>query len=114
MKHIFKLFALFTAVIVSALTLLTACGDSETNIVPQGEPKELITVEKGSATTKTESGTKLGLLEDLTTLSPDGKIKALFWQDESGGLYYSVESGKKEVITPSKLGLRFANSDFSV
>ena len=111
MKKQLRIAALVLAFAV-LLSLLAACGDAANN-VNMNEPKTLITVTHGSSSTKTDSGVKVYALDELTTSSPDGHIKAMFWQDDNGGLYYSVESGKKEVITPSKLGLVVSTCDFS-
>ena len=56
---------------------------------------------------------RLYALEELDTFSPDGRIAAHFWQDESDSLYYSVVSDKEEVIAPSKLGMMFVGGSFS-
>lgn len=113
MKDHMRIAALLLAAMVLVLSLLTACGESGKNIVNSNEPKTLITVERGSSSKKTADGVKVYALDELTTYSPDGHIKAMFWQDENGGLYYSVESGKKEVITPSRLGIVATICDFS-
>ena len=110
MKRSIKIIAVFLAVLLT-MTSLVSCGDAP--VKKQDEPKTLITVTSKSSSKKTDGGIKLSALEDLTTWSPDGKIKALFWQDENGGLYYSVESGKKEVITPSRLGMSVTICDFT-
>lgn len=112
MKNHLRSTALILALLM-VISLLAGCSDGAASGKPQSEPKELITVTASSSSKKTDSGTKLSALDALTTYSPDGKIKALFWQDENGGLYYSVESGKKEVITPSKLGLRLSTVNFA-
>lgn len=121
------------AVMLPVMWLLSACGNTTNNngnpgstngvsdstngviddVIPE-EPKELISVVKNSSNTiVTDDGEKLYALSELTTSSPDGHIKALLWQDEKGGLYYSAESGTKEVIKPSKLGLTLSGCDFS-
>lgn len=110
-----------------AVSMLSACGGNKSNVVmPTGQitvdesfleinnqPKELITVEKGSANSKTVSGAKLWELEELKTPSPDSRIKASFWMDENGGLYYGVSSEKEVVLEPSRLGIVLSNCDFS-
>lgn len=107
------------AFILAAVMAISLCACAETpsnsgnNIVNNDEPKNEISVVR-----KTSSGAKYGdiklyALEELTTYSPDGNIKALFWQDEDGGVYYSVEFKKEEVIAPSKLGFKLSNSDLS-
>ena len=112
MKIYHKLIPLLMAAVL-LMSMLAACGDTQTPKTPEG-PKTLITVSATSSSKKTDSGTKLSALEELTTSSPNGNIKAMFWQDENGGLYYSVTSGKKEVITPSKLGIAMTTCDFSI
>ncbi len=78
---------------------------AEENLSPEQDPANEINI-----TAKTESGAdyngaQLFALEELTTASPDGEIKAYFWLDGEGKLYYSVESDSEEVITPSRLGM---------
>lgn len=94
-------------------TLLSGCGDAEIEVKPQSEPKNPITVERQTSSKKSVGDVKLYALDELTTFSCDKRIKAMFWQDESGGIYYSVESDKKEVILPSKLGISTTSCDFS-
>ncbi|MBQ8623104.1 MAG: glycoside hydrolase family 97 catalytic domain-containing protein [Oscillospiraceae bacterium] len=106
------------ALALAVLMMLSLCACTEepsggSNIVNNDEPKTEITVVKKSSSGAKCGDTKLYALEELTTYSPDGKIKALFWQDEDGGIYYSVEFGKEEVITPSKLGITLSNCDLS-
>ncbi len=108
-----RILPLILAALMLAVSLLSACSDGETRKNPSG-PKELITVTGASSSKKTDAGVSLSALEELTTYSPDGHIKAMFWQDEKGGLYYSVESGKEEVITPSKLGISLSTCDFTL
>lgn len=111
MKKTAKIFSLLISAVL-ALTFLASCG-GENSVKPQSEPKEQVTVTSSPSSKKTDSGVKLNSLDELTTASPDGHIKALFWQDDKGGIYYSVESEKNEVITPSKLGLTLTVCDFS-
>ncbi len=105
------------AFILAVLMVFTlcACADtsSDNHIVNNDEPKIEISVVKNSSSTAKYGDVKLYALEELTTYSPDGNIKALFWQDEDGGIYYSVEFKKEEVIAPSKLGFKLSNSDLS-
>ncbi len=108
-----KLISIVLAVIIAVS--LCACTDtqSESNIVNNDLPKNEITVTRKSSSGAKCGDIKLYALEELTTSSPNGEINALFWQDENGGIYYSVEFGKEEVIAPSKLGFTLSNCDLS-
>ena len=108
-------FIIAAAVIIAAVTsCLSGCSDSGgAPKKPQGEPKELITVTKGSAKKTAPDGTKVYPLEELTTSSPSGKITARFWQDDNGWVYYSVESGKDGIIEISKLGITASGCSLS-
>lgn len=105
----------FVLVIVIAISLCACVPDApiENNIVNNDVPKNEITVTKESSTSAKCGDVKLYALEELTTVSPDGNIKAMFWQDDEGGVYYSVEFKKEEVIAPSKLGFTMSNCDLS-
>lgn len=95
---------------------LCACNDTSSNgnnVVNNDEPKNEITVVRKSSSSAKAGDVKLYALEELTTYSPDGNIKAYFWQDEKGGIYYSVEFNKEEVIEPSKLGFTLSSCDLS-
>ncbi len=107
---------------IMALSLFTSCGepaksdvktDDESEVEVIKEPKNPITVTAASSSKASYKDSKLYALEELTTYSPDGNIKAMFWQDENKGVYYSVSSGKEEVIIPSKLGMLLSTCDFS-
>lgn len=111
-----KLLALVLALLMM-LSLCACAADTPSNsgntIVNNEEPKTEITVVKKSSSGAKYGDIKLYALEELTTGSPDGNVKAFFWQDEKGGIYYSVEFKKEEVITPSKLGITLSNCDLS-
>ncbi len=112
-----RTFALILALVMS-LGLLAGCGEAdkppvhqEENEIIEQEPKNEITV-----TAKTSSGEKYGdeklyALEEVTTLSPDGRIEARLWLDSKGALYYSVVADREQVVTPSRLGLILSTSD---
>lgn len=102
------------------LCIISAClsGCSESSDQPsqksQSEPKTLITVTKSDSGTKTAAdGTKVSPLNELTTESPSGNITAYFWQDDNGWIYYSVFSGKDEIVEISKLGISVSGCDLA-
>ncbi len=111
----------FIALVLTAvlmLSMLCACADNSANSDKpsssiNNEPKNEITVARQTSSSAKVGDIKLYALKELTTTSPDGNIKALFWQDENGAVYYSVEFGKEEVISPSKLGFVLSNCDLS-
>ncbi len=110
----------FLALVLALLMLISLCACTDTtpdnagsNIVNSDEPKTEITVVRKSSSGAKVGDVKLYALEELTTYSPDGNIKALFWQDENGAVYYSVEFKKDEIIAPSKLGLTMSNCDLT-
>ena len=127
MKRKHRLVSLLLALMLPTMWLLTSCGvpgevsdrrDTDTTNGTNGaptsnEPEDLIIVQRGASETVNEDNMTLYELGELTTSSPDGHIKALFWQDENNGLYYSVETDEKEVIKPSKLGLVLSECSFS-
>lgn len=134
MKRKHKFVSLLLALMLPTMWLLTSCSTSgevsdnkensdttsETKNEPDvsgtdepDDPDDLITVQHGASGAVNEDGAALYELGELTTSSPDGHIKALFWQDESNGLYYSIKADETEVITPSKLGLVLSECSFS-
>lgn len=109
------------ALLILITSLLSGCIKSP--IKQQGEeyvpssdrlePKTAVTVERSVFSKASYGNVKLYALDELTTCSPDGRIKAEFWQDDKGGMYYSVSSAKEPVVEPSKLGLVLSGSDMS-
>lgn len=116
-----KSLAAVMALLILIMSLLSACstspmGHQQGEYVPSPEqlqPKTAITVQRSTFSGASCGYVKLYALDDLTTYSPDGRIKAELWQDEKGGIYYSVQSVKETVIEPSKLGLAITGGDFS-
>lgn len=102
-----------SALAVAAAISLSLCSCADGKQKEPEIPKEIITVTAGQSSGKTADGQKLRELSELTTSSPDGKIKAYFWQNEAGGVFYSVESDKKEVIAPSRVGIALTGCDFT-
>ena len=104
----------FALALVMGAGVLAGCSDTKEDEQkdPQ-EPKVEITVARASSSKNKYGDVKLYELEELETSSPDGNIVARFWQNESGGLFYTVESDGDEVIGASKLGLTLSSCDFS-
>lgn len=116
----------FIAILLSAVCLcsvLAGCADKpinsdkpdsgkqdsapqlEVNLAPEQTPANEITVAASSKSGEKYGDRELFAIEELTTASPDGEIKAYFWLDEAGALYYSVKADKEQVIEPSRLGM---------
>lgn len=112
--RLFKRITAFALALVMGAGVLAGCGDTEEEEPnePQ-EPKVEITVARASSSKNKYGDVKLYELEELETSSPDGNIVARFWQNESGGLFYTVESDGEEVIEPSRLGITLTSCDFS-
>lgn len=122
-----KMTALLLSLMLGASVMLSACGDGGGNTEPPqdtadadnrtedgGKPSgDLITVTKASESTASVGTTQLFALEELDIASPDGRITAHFWLDSGDGMYYSVQAGDEEVITPSKLGMALKACNFS-
>lgn len=115
-----RILPLFLALLMLSVSLFSACSSEKStpkqpdaDLSLNNEPKELIDVVKPSSSSESYGGSKLYLLEETVTSSPDSNITASFWQDDNGGLYYSVTAGKERVIEPSKLGITVSNCDFS-
>ena len=114
MKKKTAAFIAIVLLLAAVTSCLSGCGADTPKGKPQSEPKELITVVKSESGKKTSAdGKKVYPLSELTTSSPSGKITAYFWEDDGGGLYYSVDSGKDGVIEISKLGLSVSGCEFS-
>lgn len=112
----FKRAAAFVMSALIALTSLFGCSDTDViseNGGVNSEPKNEISVVRQSSSREEYNDVKLYALKELTTSSPDGGISAYFWQDEAGGLYYSVVCHGKEAILPSRLGITLSGCDFS-
>ncbi len=121
-----KLFTLILAAVL-CLSVFAGCADTKkptggSNVTidrnrppkpAEQAPKNEITVTKASSLGEKYGDTKLYALEELTTTSPDGGITAYLWQDEKGGVYYSVEAHGEKVLLPAKLGITTASCDFS-
>lgn len=111
-----RVIAFTLALIMLALCVACDTGETDnTDIIDSiyAEPKnEIAVTAKVSSGAKYDS-TKLYALEALDTSSPDGNITMHFWQDENGGLYYSVTFGMEKVITPSKLGIVLSSCNLS-
>lgn len=115
-----RIFPLLLALLIMSMTVLSACGSKEEppkqpdpDLSLNNQPKELIEVVKPSSSSESYGDNKLYLLEEAGTKSPNENISVSLWQDDNGGLYYSVTAGKETVIEPSRLGITVSNCDFS-
>lgn len=54
-----------------------------------------------------------GCKEKMVLSSPDGTITIKCWTNDSNEIVYQVDSKKKVVILPSKLGIKMIDQDFS-
>lgn len=69
---------------------------------------------KESDLTKYMWDLQLTEVENVKTVSPDGKQTVQVWRDENGGFYYSVKAEETVIIESSAIGMKLQDCDLSM